>query len=116
MSSNRIGGLSITAFILGLVSLFLMLGIITAVPGIIIGHVARSRAINYPNQYRGSRLAILGLVMSYTSIVLLVLLVVVGNHLHVNGNLIPLLDTLDTSKTMSTYAKDFFDAFPFIGN
>lgn len=107
--------LAFSSLVLGGVSLFLMLGIVTAIPGIIIGHIARSRAINYPNQYSGSRIAMMGLIMSYLSIVILIMLVAVGNHLHINGDLIPLLDTIDSSSTLSKYAKEFFDDFPFIG-
>lgn len=103
MADQNRNGLAKFSFFLGFVSLFLMLSIITAIPGVITGHVARSRAINYPHQYVGSSIAMMGLFMSYVSIALLILLVAVGNYLHADGNLIPLLDTIDSSSTLSSY-------------
>ncbi|HEC04639.1 MAG TPA: DUF4190 domain-containing protein [Thiothrix sp.] len=105
-------GLARVSFVLGFVSLFLMLGIITAIPGIITGHIARSRAINFPHQYAGSRIAILGLLMSYLSVVVIIIMIAVGDHLNTKGDLIPLLDVMDSSHTLSGYAKSLYGASP----
>ncbi len=113
VDQNR-NGLAKFSFFLGFISLFLMLGVFTAIPGVISGHVARYRAISYPHQYTGSRMAMMGLIMCYISIALLILLVAIGNHLHANGDLIPLLDTIDSSGTLSTFLKTTFEKIPFI--
>jgi len=108
MTDLKKQGLARISFVLGFVSLFLMLGVITALPGIITGHIARSRSINYPNQYVGSRIAIIGLLMSYLSIVVIIVIIAVGDHLHTKGDLIPLLQVVDSSNTLSGYAKSLY--------
>lgn len=65
-------GLSITALVLGLLSL--LLGLLTAVPGIIVGHIARSKAKKNPEHYGGSGMALTGLILSYAVIILSVAL------------------------------------------
>ncbi len=113
MTDIKKQGLAKISLSLGFVSLFLMLGLFTALPGIIIGHIARSRAINYPNQYAGSRIAMMGLLMGYLSIMVLIILIFIGHHLNTNGDLIPLLETIDFTKSFTHYAKDFYGSFPF---
>ncbi len=61
-------GLSITALIFGVLSL--LFGIFTAVPGIIIGHIARSKAKKFPQQYGGGGMALAGLILSYAVLIL----------------------------------------------
>jgi len=56
-------GLSIAALALGFLSLFL--GILVAVPGIILGHVAYARAKENPYRFGGARLAVTGLSLCY---------------------------------------------------
>lgn len=109
VDQNR-NGLAKFSFFLGFISLFLMLGVFTAIPGVISGHMARSRAISYPHQYTGSRIAMMGLIMCYVSIALLILLVAIGNHLHASGDLIPFLDTIDSSGTLGSYLKMALEA------
>ena len=113
IDQNR-NGLAKFSFFLGFISLFLMLGIFTALPGVITGHIARSRAISYPHQYTGSRIAMMGLIMSYLSIAALILLVAIGNYLHSHGDLIPFLDTIDSTETLSSYLKMLIDKIPFV--
>jgi len=61
-------GLSITALVLGILSI--LFGILTAVPGIIVGHIARSKAKKNPEHYGGSGMALTGLILSYAVIIL----------------------------------------------
>ncbi len=56
-------GLAITALVLGILSL--ILGFLTAIPGIIVGHIARSKAKKNPAEYGGSGMALAGLIISY---------------------------------------------------
>ncbi len=60
-------GLSITALVLGILSL--LFGILTAIPGVIVGHIARSKANNNPEHYGGSGMALAGLILSYAIII-----------------------------------------------
>ncbi|MEE9302334.1 MAG: hypothetical protein V3U84_00980 [Thiotrichaceae bacterium] len=113
MTSYKKKGLARLSLFLGFISLFLMLGIITAFPGIITGHIARSRAINFPHQYGASRVAMMGLLMSYMSIVVIIVLISVGNYFNTNGDLIPFLDTVDSTNKLSQYAKTLYGTFPF---
>ncbi len=113
MSDQNKKNLAIISLVLGLVSLLVPVGIIAALPGIITGHMARSRAIHYPHQYSGSRTAMLGLILSYTSVGLLVLLIATANHLQKNGDLVPLLDTIDESSKLSTYTLAVLEVMPF---
>jgi len=65
-------GLSITALVLGVLSI--ILGLLTAIPGIIVGHIARSRVKKNPQQYGGSGMALAGLILSYTVLILTVVM------------------------------------------
>ncbi len=113
MSNLKKQGLARISLLLGFMSLFMMLGIFTALPAIITGLIARSRALNYPHQYSGSRVAMMGMLMGYLSIMVLIILLFMGHHLNNNGDLIPLLDTLDSTSTLSSYAKEVYSSFPF---
>jgi hypothetical protein len=55
--------MSIAALFCGVLSLFL--GLVAAIPGIIVGHIARARIKNNPYRFGGSRLALAGLSISY---------------------------------------------------
>ncbi len=68
MQQKQSNGLSITALILGILSL--LLGLLTAIPGIIVGHIARSKAKNNPQHYGGSGMALAGLILSYAVLIL----------------------------------------------
>lgn len=61
-------GLSITALILGVLSI--LFGFFTAIPGIIVGHIARSKAKKNPEHYGGSGMALAGLILSYAVVIL----------------------------------------------
>jgi competence protein ComGC len=65
----RDNGLAILSFVLGLCSFVVCLGVLTGIPAIICGHIARSRATRQPARYGGSGLATAGLVLGYLSIV-----------------------------------------------
>ena len=67
--STQEKGLAIFSFVLGLVSFVLCLSALTGIPAIIIGHVARRRAIRSPGRYGGIGFANAGLVLGYVSIV-----------------------------------------------
>jgi hypothetical protein len=60
-------GLSTASLVLGILSMvcFLML---TGIPAIITGHIARSRAKRQPDVYGGSGMALAGLILGYLSI------------------------------------------------
>lgn len=68
-------GLSITSLVLGILSLFV--GLLAAIPGIIVGHIARSRARHNPEQYAGSGMALAGLIISYAVVIVTLVLVYV---------------------------------------
>ncbi len=77
-------GLAISSFALGIVSFVLCLGILTGIPAIICGHVARNRARRLAGEYGGTGLATVGVLLGYLSVVytlliLVLLLPVVGN-------------------------------------
>ncbi len=69
-------GLAILSLVLGLSSFVLCLGVLTGIPAIICGHIARGRAVRLPARYGGKALAGAGLVLGYVSIVFS--LVIVG--------------------------------------
>jgi hypothetical protein len=62
-------GLAITSLVLGILA-NLCLWFIAAIPAIITGHIALSRARRSPGQYGGRGLAITGLVLGYLGLVL----------------------------------------------
>ena len=69
LQSQQSSGLAITSLVLGILSLFL-LGILGAIPGIITGHMARSKAKKNPEQFGGSGMALAGLILSYAVLIL----------------------------------------------
>lgn len=62
--------MAVASFVLGLCSFVLCLSFITALPAIILGHVARKRAARSPEQFSGRGFAIAGIVLGYGSILL----------------------------------------------
>jgi hypothetical protein len=54
--------------VLGLCSFALCLNVITGIPAIILGHLARKRAAKDPEEYGGKGFATAGIVLSYVSI------------------------------------------------
>ncbi len=69
MATGRKNGLAIFSLVFGILSL-LILGFIAAVPGIITGHIARSKARKDPATYGGEGIALTGLILSYIGLVL----------------------------------------------
>ncbi len=69
MSDNRKTGLAIFSLVLGILSI-LALGFLAAIPGIITGHMARSKARNSPSTHTGSGIALAGLILSYLGLIL----------------------------------------------
>jgi len=67
-------GLAIASLILGILSIFFYF--LTAIPGIITGHMARSRVKNQPEKYTGKGMALAGLILSYIMLIISVVLVV----------------------------------------
>jgi uncharacterized BrkB/YihY/UPF0761 family membrane protein len=65
--------LAITSLILGLLSIFLSL--ITAIPGVITGHMALSKIKKAPMDYEGKGMAITGLILSYLFLILSLLFI-----------------------------------------
>jgi len=60
--------LAITSLVLGIVSV-LCLGILTGIPAIITGHIARGRARKFPDRYGNAGLGLAGFILGYVSIV-----------------------------------------------
>jgi len=61
-------GMAVLSFVLGLCSFALCLNVITGLPAIILGHVARKRASRSPDRFGGKGLATAGVVLGYVSI------------------------------------------------
>ena len=69
MSDNRKSGLAIFSLVLGILSI-LAFGFLAAIPGIITGHMARSKAKNSPSTHSGSGIALAGIILSYIGLIL----------------------------------------------
>lgn len=74
LQTQQSNGLAITALVLGILSI--LLGFLTAIPGVIVGHMARSRAKKNPQQYGGAGMALAGLIISYAVLILSIGMVV----------------------------------------
>jgi hypothetical protein len=61
-------GMSVASLVLGICSFFFLF--LTAIPAIIIGHIALNRANKSPAAYGGRGMAIAGLVLGYVGMVL----------------------------------------------
>lgn len=99
-------GLAKSALISGFLSL--CLAPITAMPGIIMGHMARSRIKNFPHQYGGSGMALTGLFLNYFFLAGFIFLAVSTYYLQANGQLEPVLNLIDPSEYLSGMAKNVF--------
>ena len=62
-ADNRRKGVAVASFVLGLCSFVLCLSFITAIPAIILGHVARNRAARSPERFSGGGFAMAGIVL-----------------------------------------------------
>ena len=67
-------GLAIASLILGILSLLFY--IFCAIPGVITGHMALSRAKRFPDEYEPKGLALAGLILSYVMLVLSIVFIV----------------------------------------
>jgi hypothetical protein len=67
-AAGQQNGLAITSLVLGLLSL-VCLPVLTGIPAIICGHLARGRARRLPGLYGGAGFALAGLIMGYVSFV-----------------------------------------------
>jgi hypothetical protein len=72
-ASGEQQGLAIASLVLGILSL-VCFGLLTGIPAIICGHLARGRARRSPTQYGGAGMAIAGLILGYLSIVISLLI------------------------------------------
>lgn len=66
--------LAIVSLVLGILSFFF--SFLTAIPGIITGHMARSKAKKMPDLYEGKGMALAGLILSYLMLILAIAIVV----------------------------------------
>lgn len=66
---SRDSGLAVLSFVLGVCSFVVCLGVITGVPAVVCGHIARRRAARQPARYAGRGLALAGVVLGYLSVV-----------------------------------------------
>jgi hypothetical protein len=67
--------LAVTSLVLGILAFIPCFSIITGIPAIITGHVARGRAKREPALHGGEGLALAGLIMGYVSIALAVVMI-----------------------------------------
>jgi len=74
--------LAITSLVLGILSILFYF--LTAIPGIITGHLARSKANKMPDLYEGKGMALAGLILSYIMLVVSILFIVGGFYLFDN--------------------------------
>lgn len=60
--------LALISLVLGIVSVLFCIGLLTGIPAIITGHIARRRARANPTTYRGAGLGLAGLILGYLSL------------------------------------------------
>jgi hypothetical protein len=70
-------GLSITSLVLGILGLGCF-GLLTGLPAIITGHIARGRAKREPQLHGGAGLALLGLILGYASVITTIVFIAVA--------------------------------------
>ncbi len=75
--------LAITSLVLGLLSILFYF--LTAIPGIITGHIARSRAKKMPDRYEGKGMALAGLILSYIMLVVSIVFIAGAFYLFTNN-------------------------------
>ena len=66
--------LAITSLVLGILSILFYF--LTAIPGIITGHMARSKAKKMPDRFEGQGMALAGLILSYIMLLITIVFVV----------------------------------------
>jgi hypothetical protein len=77
-AQKRDTGLAVTSLVLGLSSISPCPGVLTGIPAIICGHLARRRARRSPDRYGGAGLAFFGFALGYVSIALFFVLLAMG--------------------------------------
>jgi len=70
-------GMALTSLVLGIVSLVLGTLILTAIPGVICGHIARRQIRESPYPQGGDGMAIAGLILGYLCIILTAVMILV---------------------------------------
>ncbi len=73
----RQNGMALASMILGIVSVVLGTLLLTAIPGVICGHIARRQIRESPYPQGGDGMAIAGLILGYLSIILTVVMILV---------------------------------------
>ncbi len=68
LKTQQNSSLTITSLVLGILSL--LVPVILSIPGIITGHMARSKAKKNPEKFGGSRMALVGLILSYAELIM----------------------------------------------
>lgn len=74
--------LAITSLVLGVLSILFYF--LTAIPGIITGHIARSKAKKSPDLYEGKGMALAGLILSYIMLIVSIVFIVGAYYLFNN--------------------------------
>lgn len=64
--------LAIVSLVLGILSI--MFYFLTAIPGVITGHMARSKIKKMPDRYEGKGMALSGLILSYIMLILSIII------------------------------------------
>ncbi len=100
MANSPKNGLAIVSLVLGILSLILF-GFLTAVPGIITGHMARSRVKKDPSTYGGNGIALAGLILSYLAIIVSIAMIwfVTSNPDFMDGIMQMQQQTIDADAT-----------------
>lgn len=74
--------LAITSLVLGMLSIFFYF--LTAIPGIITGHMARSKAKKMPDRFEGKGMALTGLIFSYIMLIISIAIAVGISYMFMN--------------------------------
>ena len=111
--------LAIVSLVLGILS-FVCLGILSAIPAIITGHIAHGRARKAPDRYEGAGMAVAGFVLGYLNLLLtaaLVALMIPAIHKGVDSAKAAATRNLVRSLNQGCQAYELdFAAFPPSGN
>lgn len=92
MPYRKKNGLAVSSLILGLVS-FILGGPLTAIPGVITGHMARTRVRNFPDRYLGYGIALIGLILNYFVLALFILAMMIVAYWYSTGELNEIFQT-----------------------
>lgn len=82
MPSYKNNNLAIASLVLGILSIFLYF--FTAIPGIITGHMARSKAKGMPDEYDGGGMALTGLFFNYIMLVVSIVFIASFSYILIN--------------------------------